>query len=174
MTPTDVDPHIAARKRTLGLFRPKTSIAWIAIRSGHRSAARRKIEPTCTAVQTPTASRRNAARHRLITAAPLSVSTCAAKVRASLLKARFALSCCGITPLDFLILEKIETDRPADFLILQEQKTDPPPVLKIFRTRNARLCRRGQNQRPGNGDFDEHLPRFTPLFWRCALGRIVL
>jgi hypothetical protein len=26
----------------------------------------------------------------------LSVSTCAAKVRASLLKARFALSCCGI------------------------------------------------------------------------------
>jgi hypothetical protein len=28
-------------------------------------------------------------------------------------------------PLDFLILEKIETDRPAEFLILQKQKTDP-------------------------------------------------
>jgi hypothetical protein len=45
----------------------RRSIAWIAIRSGHRSAARRKIEPTWTAVQTPTASRRNAARHRLLT-----------------------------------------------------------------------------------------------------------
>jgi hypothetical protein len=39
-----------------------------------------------------------AARHRLLTAVPvsLSVSTCAAKVRARLLKARSALSCCGI------------------------------------------------------------------------------
>jgi hypothetical protein len=76
----------------------------------------------------------------LLTAARLSVSTCAAKVRASLLKAS---SHCPVAesspPLDFLILEKIETDRPADFLILQEQKTDPPPVPKIFRTRNAHL-----------------------------------
>jgi hypothetical protein len=88
-------------------------------RCGHISeGARRKIEPTRTAVQTPP---RAVVTPRGIVCSPapryrLSVSTCAAKVRASLLKARSALSCCGIlTAARFLILEKIQTDPRSDF-----------------------------------------------------------
>jgi len=51
----------------------------------------------------------------------LSVSTCAAKVRASLLKARSTLSCRGI----------LTTGR---FFCWEKIGTDAPPVLKFSRT----------------------------------------
>jgi hypothetical protein len=53
----------------------------------------------------------------------LSVSTCAAKVRASLLKARSALSCCGIlTDREIFDSAKTETGRPQNFKILKDEK----------------------------------------------------
>jgi hypothetical protein len=87
-------------------------------------------------------SRRNAALHRLLTAARyrLSVSACDAKVRASLLKARSALSCCGILT-------------TVKFLILQKQKTDPPLDSTIFRNGNAHLYRLGRESTPSNGSI---------------------
>jgi len=64
----------------------------------------------------------------------------------------------------------LENRRAGRFLILKEQKTDPPPVLKIFRTRNAHLCRRGQIRRPGNGDFDRSPPALHPPFMGAPGG----
>jgi hypothetical protein len=49
------------------------------------------------------------------------------------------------------------------FLILQKRKTDPPLDSKIFRNRNAHLCRRGQNQRAGTGSIDD-TPHPTTTF----------
>jgi hypothetical protein len=66
-----------------------------------------------------TASRRNAARHRLLTAARLSVSTCAATVRASLLKAR---SHCPVA--------EMLSDRP--IFCWEKIGTEPPAVFKFF------------------------------------------
>jgi len=44
-------------------------------------------------------------------------------------------------PLDFLILEKTETDRPLSF--------------RIFKNRNTHLYRLGAKSTPGTGDFDD-------------------
>jgi hypothetical protein len=86
-------------------------------------------------------------RHRL------SVSTRAAKVLASLLKARSALSCCGILT-------------AVKFSILPKQKTDPPQILKNFKTGNAHLYRLGANAEPGNGSIDD-MGRGTTSFVFC-------
>jgi hypothetical protein len=66
------------------------------------------------------------------------------KVRVSLLKARFALSCCGIL-----------SDREI-FRFGKRQKTNPPQFLKIFRSRNAHLYRLVRELTPGNGSIERH------------------
>src|SRR5215472_16633495 len=72
----------------------------------------------------------------------LSVSTCAAKVRASLLKARSALSCCGIlTDREIFDSARTENRSTASFYFLGKS--------------DAHLYRLVRESTPGSGDFDD-------------------
>jgi hypothetical protein len=84
----------------------------------------------------------------------LSVCTCAAKVRASLLKAR---SHCPVAE-----------SSPPSFLIFRKTENRSTVASKIFPDGNAHLCRRGRNQRSGTGDFDGTGVAGTTF--RCAAG----
>ena len=82
----------------------------------------------------------------------LSVSTCAAKVRASLLKARSHCPVAEIfTAARFLILEKIETDH-REILKFPESETRISAGMGEINSRVPVISM-------------THLPRFTPLLW---------
>ena len=130
------------RKQTLGLFRPKTL---------DRLDRDQKWASKCGTPQ-------DRADLNLLTAASVSLE-------------RLHLCCKGSCEfVESSLRTVLLRHRPGRFFLLGKNRNRATASSKIFQNRNAHLCRRGQNQRPGNGDFDDTPPALHPPFYG-AVGR---